>query len=212
MTELFDLWALWSSGPLPHETTFLWGLPLWWWERVGTVVQVIAILGLIFEIIGERRLAKAAERLKRPPKWLLVYLGDETAAKEQQEALTRGEKIKSSAGEFFLGMSLLVLTLVTSFYLASFYIADLVNAAGDFLIQHFQRTLVRFLLVLVMALAWLPAAALCFVFYALTVASFYRFLLSIIGRILRSPRLRAGLNAAILLASAFNLHFTLLAQ
>ena len=168
MTELFDLWALWSSGPLPHETTFLWGLPLWWWERVGTVVQVIAILGLIFEIIGERRLAKAAERLKEPPKWLLVFTGDAEATAEQKEAQERGEEIKTSAGEGVFVLIVLALTILISFYFASFYVLSTIDPVGRFLIEYLPRTMVNIVTFIVAIITWIPSALVSFILVVIT--------------------------------------------
>lgn len=53
--DLFGAWRIWMSGELDHML-ILWGFPLYWWARVGKILQFIGALTVIAEIIGAERL------------------------------------------------------------------------------------------------------------------------------------------------------------
>ncbi len=55
MGELVDAWTLWSSEKL-DDAHLLWGLEIFWWGRIGKLLQTFAVLTIVVEIVGEHRL------------------------------------------------------------------------------------------------------------------------------------------------------------
>ena len=57
-----DVWRIWFAGK-ETSTYVLWGIELLWWGRVGKIVQLIAALTVIAEIIGPDKLRSFGESL-----------------------------------------------------------------------------------------------------------------------------------------------------
>lgn len=202
MRELFELWAMWWSGPLPDTATLLWGRPIWWWERVGTVVQVIAILGLVFELIGEKRLHALAQQVHSASSFVKRMMTPETSQDARPDTVP----------ELAFYTLLLGTGTVAGFFLATSLLTAPINAIARFLVQFLPRPVVEviyfvFGMALLLIVMFVTAFAVMFAFSPILSIIFKFF-----ARLLQSPRLRAVLNVAIVLASMFNLHFTLLAQ
>lgn len=51
MDELTNLWARWSEGVVPPDT-LLWGLELYWWNRIAIALQSVALVIVFFELVG----------------------------------------------------------------------------------------------------------------------------------------------------------------
>jgi di/tricarboxylate transporter len=56
-------WSLWASGDLESNDQ-LWGLPIFWWGRIGRITEFVAGLAIIAEIIGTERLRAFGYRLR----------------------------------------------------------------------------------------------------------------------------------------------------
>jgi len=56
-------WSLWASGDLDSNDQ-LWGLPMFWWGRIGRITEFVAALTIIAEIIGTQRLRAFGYRLR----------------------------------------------------------------------------------------------------------------------------------------------------
>ena len=75
MRELLDLWAAWAT-PISVADSWLWGHKVVFWGRVGKVLQVVAGLVVLLEIVGPVRLRQlgAAVRGLLPRHWLIAKL------------------------------------------------------------------------------------------------------------------------------------------
>ncbi len=201
MRELFELWAMWWSGPLPVTATLLWGRPIWWWERVGTVVQVLAILGLVFELIGERRLHEFAKQIHEAPKSL--KLSSETP---------EDETATDTIPELVFFALVFGVSVFAAFQATAFFVFDSVDAMSRFLVQYLPRTVVIVIRFIVGMGLYLIVLAIFSVVTMLALSPVFSLIFRGFARLLQSRRLRTLLNVGIVFASVFNLHFTLLAQ
>ena len=59
--ELFHAWQLWSQGR-SVSTEPLWGHPVLWWARLGKILQFVAGLVVVFDLIGPERLRAVGRR------------------------------------------------------------------------------------------------------------------------------------------------------
>tara|TARA_Y100001934_G_scaffold160286_1_gene191340 strand:- start:107 stop:877 length:771 start_codon:yes stop_codon:yes gene_type:complete len=59
---LIEAWRCWPGDDLTR-TTRLWGLELYWWARIGKVLQTFAIVTIVLELVGPERLARFARGL-----------------------------------------------------------------------------------------------------------------------------------------------------
>ncbi len=57
MPEFVDILLNWPFRKLPDEYVFL-GLPMFWWSRIGGLLQFLAASFVIAEIIGEQTIRK----------------------------------------------------------------------------------------------------------------------------------------------------------
>ena len=62
MDQLISAWLLWSDGKLP-DSYLLWNVELLWWARYGKILQAIGVISIIIEIIGEKRIKIASEKV-----------------------------------------------------------------------------------------------------------------------------------------------------
>jgi hypothetical protein len=60
---LGEAWARWFEGPI--ATGELWDIPLFWWGRIGAMMQMIAAAAILVEIIGPVRLREFAKALRQ---------------------------------------------------------------------------------------------------------------------------------------------------
>lgn len=121
MDDLVNAWSVWSTGRL-DGSHLLWGLEVFWWGRIGKLLQTMAILAVVAELIGPERLkvfgnslhslynSKSMKRLLLDAflfqrTWLRANLLSDKVAQEALEQF----------GEHFTGR--LNFILITSFYL-----------------------------------------------------------------------------------------------
>jgi hypothetical protein len=62
MNQLIEAWLLWFAGRL-GDTYILWGIQLLWWGRIGKLLQLLAILTAVIEVVGAERLKEFGNRL-----------------------------------------------------------------------------------------------------------------------------------------------------
>ncbi|NJP35847.1 hypothetical protein [Micromonospora thermarum] len=62
-TDYADAWAAWFAGSATGRT--LWSLPVPWWGRVGKVLQFVAGLAVILDLIGPSRLLAVGAYARR---------------------------------------------------------------------------------------------------------------------------------------------------
>jgi hypothetical protein len=60
---LVEAWAQWLSGKHTDDL-LLWGMQVLWWGRIGKIVQTIAALTVLAEIIGPERLRSFGNSLR----------------------------------------------------------------------------------------------------------------------------------------------------
>ena len=58
MEELLVAWSVWLQGRSPAELP-LWGHQVFWWARFGKVLELVAGLTVVLEIVGAQRLHPA---------------------------------------------------------------------------------------------------------------------------------------------------------
>jgi hypothetical protein len=61
---LFEAWHNWLSGHLDPELS-LWGIRLFWWARIGKILQIVGAVTVVVDIIGPRRLRRLGTQLKK---------------------------------------------------------------------------------------------------------------------------------------------------
>jgi len=52
---LREAWQLWFSGDLPSTAT-LWGASILWWGRIGKIIELVAGLTILVDLVGSQRL------------------------------------------------------------------------------------------------------------------------------------------------------------
>lgn len=52
---IFAAWKLWLSGHLPSDT-MIWGVSVFWWGRLGKIMQFIGAITIIADIIGPEKI------------------------------------------------------------------------------------------------------------------------------------------------------------
>lgn len=52
---LLEAWQVWLSGQ-PTNELILWGVSIFWWGRIGKILQTVGFVTLIAEIIGPERI------------------------------------------------------------------------------------------------------------------------------------------------------------
>ncbi|MEP0963527.1 MAG: hypothetical protein ABJQ70_19260 [Roseobacter sp.] len=211
MSDLLELWLLWQHGPLEKEL-ILWGKPLWWWSRFGTLVQVIAIIGLGFELAGYDRIRNAAtalastrlfRRLERqyPP---VNHLYRETY---WETAFAFAGRVAGNIVLFAFGCAISAfLVWLAAFSFRYAFLTPVSSNTGP-------------ILAFFLAVLKLPSGLLSFISAAGALGALSSLLGSAVYAVLvvffsvfGSPQLKALLNFAILAATLFNLHFALLTQ
>lgn len=209
MDTLWGLWALWQDGPVDPNTV-LWGRPLWGWNRIGTVVQVFALIGLAFEIVGEKRVEASAEAIHRSRLFQYVEKSAWRPPDYGDDAHPIWHDIKTLLSNVFVVVFTGVVALFF-LWLANISFRYTFLAPTPATTSHLVEFL-RSMSKLPMAIVTLASASAAFggIIAFFTEGTFA--LLAGISVILASPRLRTGLNCAIFAATAFNLHFTLLTQ
>lgn len=70
----FQAWQLWANGNLALRDMSLWGVPIFWWGRVGKVFALLAGVTLILDIIGKERLARFSSRYVKGEGALLALM------------------------------------------------------------------------------------------------------------------------------------------
>lgn len=208
METLGTLWAAWWHGPI-DPNALLWGTPLWWWNRVGTFVQVFAVIGLVFEIAGFERINATAAALRQSSFFNLL---DREMSNGAADAAESPATVALSSK---IGFSLFACLLYTAMAWGCAWVFGLVWPVTK---MAFLENSSFFHAVFVAAARLfstiLTFAAGVLALFAGAAAAFHALylLLNPISWLLSSPSLKAALNLMILAATLFNLHFTLLLQ
>ncbi|WP_019509411.1 hypothetical protein [Pleurocapsa sp. PCC 7319] len=72
---LSETWKLWLSDNLPADA-ILWGISIFWWERIGKVMQFLGATTIVADIIGPEKIRKFGTSLQstNSPKTLIQFL------------------------------------------------------------------------------------------------------------------------------------------
>jgi hypothetical protein len=62
--DLWMAWSQWASGHTLHEQT-MWGLKMFWWERIGLFLEFLGGATIIVDIVGPQRLRACAQVVRR---------------------------------------------------------------------------------------------------------------------------------------------------
>ena len=70
-----ETWKLWLSDNLPADA-ILWGISIFWWERIGKVMQFLGATTIVADIIGPEKIRKFGTSLQstNSPKTLIQFL------------------------------------------------------------------------------------------------------------------------------------------
>ena len=70
-----EAWKLWLSDNLPADA-ILWGISIFWWERIGKVMQFLGATTIIADIIGPEKIRQFGTSLQstNSPKTLIQFL------------------------------------------------------------------------------------------------------------------------------------------
>ena len=70
-----ETWKLWLSDNLPADAV-LWGISIFWWERIGKVMQFLGATTIVADIIGPEKIRKFGTSLQstNSPKTLIQFL------------------------------------------------------------------------------------------------------------------------------------------
>jgi hypothetical protein len=75
--SVVEAWALWLTGHLsPHAT--IWGVSLFWWGRLGKMMQFVGAFTIIADIIGPEKIRRFGTSLQGAitPNSLIQFLRD----------------------------------------------------------------------------------------------------------------------------------------
>lgn len=209
MSELVDLWRAWASGPLTASDVELWGRPLWWWPRVAILLQAAGLVGIVFEIIGEERLREMVRSARQGSAFDTALIKLNIEPREDAGPIARAAFPVISAGLAAYWMIPVGFSAFFVVVLAVRFLADVgVLAARPVWIPGLPSEMplwaaLPLFIVAVLILRWSLRAVLMLGFVA--VADGFALLLA-------NRKSRMVLNLAILGATVFNLHFTLLIQ
>ena len=70
-----ETWKLWLSDNLPADA-ILWGISIFWWERIGKVMQFLGATTIVADIIGPEKIRQFGTSLQstNSPKTLIQFL------------------------------------------------------------------------------------------------------------------------------------------
>ena len=70
-----ETWKLWLSDNLPADA-ILWGISIFWWERIGKVMQFLGATTIVADIIGSEKIRQFGTSLQstNSPKTLIQFL------------------------------------------------------------------------------------------------------------------------------------------
>ena len=70
-----ETWKLWLSDNLPADAV-LWGISIFWWERIGKVMQFLGATTIVADIIGPEKIRQFGTSLQstNSPKTLIQFL------------------------------------------------------------------------------------------------------------------------------------------
>lgn len=61
--DYFDAWRLWADGNEALRNTELWGLPVFWWGRIGKVLAFLAGFTILLDLIGPERIREYSKNI-----------------------------------------------------------------------------------------------------------------------------------------------------
>lgn len=53
--SIFTAWKLWLTGDLPSDV-MIWGVSIFWWGRIGKIMQFVGAITIVADIIGPERI------------------------------------------------------------------------------------------------------------------------------------------------------------
>lgn len=75
--SIIEAWTQWFSGHLPSDAT-IWGVSIFWWGRIGKIMQAIGGVTIIADIIGPEKIRSFGTSLHGAitPTTLIQFLED----------------------------------------------------------------------------------------------------------------------------------------
>ena len=72
---LSEIWKLWLSDNLSADAV-LWGISIFWWERIGKVMQFLGATTIVADIVGPEKIRQFGTSLQstNSPKTLIQFL------------------------------------------------------------------------------------------------------------------------------------------
>jgi hypothetical protein len=241
MDDYLALWSAWADGPIDKNKE-LWGWPVWYWARLGTILQVVAIIGFVLELVGFERLRSHALSLREA--WVFRWIRRYDEMRQQKQLKMRKKRslldaVRRLRTEYQASYLSIIAALVLAFVLVGFlvglvavpaytaiYILD-PESIPFFLRPEPDGPLARALLYL-QGVEWFVTLSFCvlvLILLAMFVYGLYMLYILLVqllflpfrfvhafSGILALRRLKLILNMSILLITAFNIHFTLLTQ
>jgi len=205
MWELFALWSEWLSGPIQRTPEpELWGHPLWLWARWSTVAQVLALITLALEVVGQERLWNASERIRTWPKLQDLIRRRERVMAPYTEGAQRpwGVVLGYMVASVVLTAALLLVPLLLWDHVTGFtrFIAEVwTDGWSDLDAFDAAGFVVALIFLAFFAGIFLSALVQLSILYASAV-------LALIIGLLAGRRTRTWLNIVIVVATAVNLH------
>jgi hypothetical protein len=241
MDDYLALWSAWADGPIDKNKE-LWGWPVWYWARLGTILQVVAIIGFVLELVGFERLRSHAMAMRDAWvfRWIRRY--DEMQQQKQREMREKRSllnHVRRMRAEYQLSYISIIAGVVLGFTLGGILVGLVAVPAYTALVVMDPESIPFFLrpepdgpvaraLLYLQGVEWF--VTLSFWVLGLILLAMFLYLLYLLyillvqllllpfrfihafSGILALRRLKLILNMSILLITAFNIHFTLLTQ
>jgi hypothetical protein len=214
ISNLRYAWCLWTYGPIDPTEHDLLGVRLFWWNRIGTILQIFALILLIIEIAGSERLDRLRDALFERRK---NRIDKNSWLKWEREY--NFDEYEDAKDDEIVRASLISLPFTLLLY-SALLIGGLVISAFPFIFAYEQGwpNLLEWegLLFIIFIVVTVPLGLIMFLWAASGIARFVLFLLSYalipLASLVSSSNAKALLNVFILISTLFNIHFTLLTQ
>jgi hypothetical protein len=154
-------WSLWLQGDIPRGFT-LWGHHLFFWERLGKILEFVGALAVVIDLLGADRLSTIADELRQ---W-------------RQDPATRISNIVTRPGIAFVGVALTSIVAGIAVLTGSQKIDLVLPFAGI----HLPPAMAVAATILGLALATYLVLALYFVLFAMVSAPLAHFVAQFLKR------------------------------
>lgn len=175
MGALATAWELWSTGKLP-DSHVLWGLEIFWWGRIGKVLQAFALVTVVVEIIGPVRLRNFGTRLHKAMSWKMIkmlvsdaghyreswkrFMASEDGTPEEDKELERQESLSSNTLHVILLALVIAVFGVVAWRAFEWWLAILVATFAFGLYAWISAYVTTAVLILILSIGWLLDAIL----------------------------------------------------